>query len=546
MLALSGTAAIGDTATTPSASPPLQQVSLQLRWHHQFQFAGYYVAKELGFYREAGTDVEIREGGKRVSPVLAVTGGEATFGIDGSGLLVARGRGQPVVAVAAIFQKSPLRLITRGDIQSLNDLAGRRVMLLPGFRSLSLIAMLDQTGMLDRIVRVDSSADVHDLVVGNVDAFNGYNTNEPYTLAKAGIDTRLFDPAAYGIQLYGDVLFTAEKTAQSNPQLVSGFLAATRKGWIHALDNQEAAIRIIRERYNPNKSLEHLRFEASGVRESIMPDLVEIGHMSGPRWTKIRDQLATFGLVAPQLPVEPFMFRPDSHAINWVALQPYLLAAIVLLALGFAITAYVIHKNVQLRDEVERREAAERRARHLAMHDYLTGLPNRLLLMDRLEQTLARAQRHATIPLLAFVDLDHFKQLNDRHGHERGDQLLRDVASAVGRIIRDEDTFARIGGDEFVLLIDHMPPKLVETQAERLLMAIRVAMNAADIQVTVGASIGVVSITAPDQLKPEDAMHLADALMYEVKRGPRNHYRIAVCGGDHNASMSTHLESINE
>lgn len=110
------------------------------------------MAKELGLYRDAGLDVEIRAGGKGISPVAEVLKGRADFGIDGSGLLVEHANGRHVVALAAIFQKSPLRLIARADggIRKIADLAGLKVMLLPGFRSLALIAMLDQVGCWTR------------------------------------------------------------------------------------------------------------------------------------------------------------------------------------------------------------------------------------------------------------------------------------------------------------------------------------------------------------------------------------------------------------
>jgi diguanylate cyclase (GGDEF)-like protein len=514
------------SATARAAGDGRQRVVLQLRWHHQFQFAGYYMAKELGYYRDAGLDVEIRAGSKDVSPVDEVLGGAADFGIDGSGLLADYAKGRPVVAVAAVFQKSPLRLIARADrgIHRIEDLAGRRVMLLPGARSLALIAMLHQTALLDRIVRIDSSANIDDLIEDRVDAFNAYSSNEPYALEQAGIQTVVFDPAAYGIQFYSDVLFTDRRTAASRPDMVAAFREASLRGWLYALDNPERAIDIIRSRYAPGKTRPHLAFEAAAVRESVMSDVIEIGHMSELRWAKIRDQLNALGLVPPQMPLDGFMLRPPDLTLDWTELEPYLLPAAIALAVAFAVIAIVIRKNVQLQDEVEERLAAERRAQHLATHDYLTGLPNRMLLMDRLGGALARARRHDTTPLVAFIDLDNFKQINDRHGHERGDELLAGIARQVKLMIREEDTFARMGGDEFVLLIDDMPAARAGHEAERLRLAIRSATAALKTDVQVSASIGMLSVLDPEGLTPDSALRMADDLMYEVKHGSKDDF----------------------
>ena len=517
-----------------AAEDGLRHIVLQLRSHHQYQFAGYYMAKELGLYRDAGLDVEIRAGGKGISPVAEVLEGRADFGIDGSGLLVELANGRKVVALAAIFQKSPLRLIARADggIRKIADLAGRKVMLLPGFRSLALIAMLDQVGLLDKIVRIDSSTDVNDLINGNVDAFDGYNSNEPYTLDEAGIPSIQFDPATYGIQFYNDVLFTDQRHTNRDPALITAFRDASRRGWISALEHPEKAISVVLNHYAMEKTRAHLRFEADAVHDSIMADVVEIGHMSPLRWEKIRDQLADLGLVPRGMSLSSFIFSEPDDGLRWEDLQPYLLSGALGIALIFAAVAWVIRKNVQLQDQVDERIAAEQQANHQATHDYLTGLPNRMLLMDRLQGALARARRHDQTPLLAFIDLDRFKLLNDRHGHECGDRLLTAVARQVELVTRDEDTFARMGGDEFVLLIDHMPVDRAAHEAERLALAVLSANASLQTDVQVTASIGILTIVDPQGLTPDQALRMADDLMYEVKRSAKNGYLIRACEGN--------------
>lgn len=505
-----------------------EPVVLQLRWHHQFQFAGYYMAKELGYYRAAGLDVELRAGSADTSPVDEVLDGNADFAIDGSGLLVDYARGRPVVALAAVFQKSPLRLIARADrgIHRLEDLAGRAVMLLPGYRSLSLVAMLNETGLLGRIDRRDSSTDIDDLLADRVAAFNGYNSNEPFALQQAGIEATIFDPADYGIQFYSDVLFTRADLAERRPELAEAFRQASLRGWQYAVANPAEAIELIRREYSDAKSVAYLRFEADAMRSSIMDDVVEIGHMNELRWYQIRDQIAGLGVIPRDLSLRAFLFRPPASAWTWRSFTPYLMLVALLVSGVLAISAFVIRKNLRLRDEILERQTAEKRAQYLATHDYLTGLPNRLLLMDRLARSLARARRHRLTPLLIYIDLDNFKALNDAEGHRRGDELLVEVTGRIAGLVREEDTFARMGGDEFVLLLDHMPPDMATAQAERLMAAVTAASRAIASPVDVTASLGLLVVDRVSDLTVDQALGLADKLMYAVKHESKNDYLV--------------------
>ncbi len=154
---------------------------------------------------------------------------------------------------------------------------------------------------------------------------------------------------------------------------------------------------------------------------------------------------------------------------------------------------------------------------HLATHDYLTGLPNRLLLYDRLEQALARHRRYGQPVALLFVDLDSFKPVNDEFGHHVGDAVLVAVADRMHDVIRETDTAARLGGDEFAVLIEGIADlDLLERIAERLIAAISDPVAVEGVQATIGASIGLV----PVDRRIADADSLiaaADATMYQAK-----------------------------
>ena len=187
--------------------------------------------------------------------------------------------------------------------------------------------------------------------------------------------------------------------------------------------------------------------------------------------------------------------------------------------------------------EVERRRTDEELARRedelafLATHDALTGLPNRTLILDRVEQMLARSTRSQTPVAALFVDLDNFKQINDTFGHAVGDELLRAVTARLGGVIRDADALGRLGGDEFVVISEELSlsvgPELI---AERLLDALSHPFNLGEgraTRVSVTASIG---IAMGERISAEELLRDADIAMYRAKWDGRNRYVVFETG----------------
>ena len=169
-----------------------------------------------------------------------------------------------------------------------------------------------------------------------------------------------------------------------------------------------------------------------------------------------------------------------------------------------------------LRD-ITRRKDAEDRLAHAALHDALTGLPNRALILNRAEQMLARARRQDTPVAALFIDLDDFKDINDTLGHEAGDQLLAKVATRVADVTRDEDTVGRLGGDEFIVLVDAASLAAgVETVAERILNALTIPFEipASDVPLEITASIGIAEGVSA---LPGELLRDADIALYQAK-----------------------------
>ena len=167
--------------------------------------------------------------------------------------------------------------------------------------------------------------------------------------------------------------------------------------------------------------------------------------------------------------------------------------------------------------DVQERIEADRRIRHLAHHDPLTGLPNRILLRDRLGMALAQARRHELLVCLLLVDLDRFKEINDQHGHDAGDAVLVEAGRRIAQCVREEDTVARLGGDEFVVVLGGLRSRdHCATIARKLIAVLAAPIEHRGRQLSIGASVGIAVF--PDDAPDADAlMRCADAAMYRIK-----------------------------
>jgi diguanylate cyclase (GGDEF)-like protein/PAS domain S-box-containing protein len=176
--------------------------------------------------------------------------------------------------------------------------------------------------------------------------------------------------------------------------------------------------------------------------------------------------------------------------------------------------------------DITERKAFEQQLTHQAFHDSLTGLPNRALLMTRLDHALARAARHSSTVAVLFFDLDRFKVINDSLGHEAGDHLLIGVARRFQECLRSEDTPARLGGDEFTILLEDVPNQDEAVQiAERIIAALRAPFLIGGHEIFITTSIGIVLSTGGRD-SPADLMRNADIAMYRAKSRGRARYEV--------------------
>lgn len=183
-----------------------------------------------------------------------------------------------------------------------------------------------------------------------------------------------------------------------------------------------------------------------------------------------------------------------------------------------------VMRYVSVFSDITARWESTERIKHLALHDQLTGLPNRPLLLERLGQSIARAQREKRNLALLFLDLDGFKAINDQWGHAAGDDVLKYVASTLMDMLRSTDTVARLGGDEFVLLIENPANQSeVARLADQLIKAITLPPNLVHTQGTIGASVGIAMLGA-NAASADQLMKNADSAMYVAKASGKNQF----------------------
>ncbi len=179
---------------------------------------------------------------------------------------------------------------------------------------------------------------------------------------------------------------------------------------------------------------------------------------------------------------------------------------------------------VSLQEDITERKEAEEKLKYLACHDILTGLPTRNLCMDRLESAMAIARRNQSKLAVLFVDLDGFKIINDTFGHDMGDQILKAVGERLSLCIRETDTVARFGGDEFIMILnDLLTQENASTVAEKVIGAVSKPYYQENVVITLGASIGIALY--PDHSEnTEELIQKADQAMYRIKSKGKNNY----------------------
>lgn len=309
-----------------------EHVTLQLPWLNQFQFAGYYIAKERGYYANAGLDVTILDAQKKEASIKSVLEGKAQYGVGHSSLIINYVNGDPLILMAAIYQSSPMVLLTRKDahITDAKELKEKRVMLTSDMVQWAEIqTMLRSVGLTVDDLRVQPhSFDPMSLARGETDAMVAYSSNEPFILKKAGIETYAINPKEYGFDYYSDILFTTKQEITEHPERAEAFYEASMKGWLWAFDHIDEAAALIYRKYNPqHKSLEALIYEGRTLKELAFRPNTAFGSIDPVRLEMIAQGYRLVGVLQSIPSFEPLLYNHSVMHLNekekaWLKAHP--------------------------------------------------------------------------------------------------------------------------------------------------------------------------------------------------------------------------------
>jgi diguanylate cyclase (GGDEF)-like protein/PAS domain S-box-containing protein len=333
-----------------------KKITLQLNWLNQFQFAGYYMAKEKGFYNDVNLDVQIKENTVNTDIVKEIETQNADFTVGSSSLIIEKINGKDIVALSAIFQESPLVLLVKKDsnINRVKDLKNKKIMITSDAKySASILAMLSSNELTvnDFIVQ-KHSFDLNDLINGNTDAMGSYISNEPIILKEKDIEYKIFDPKDFGFDFYSDILFSSSEYIKNNPKITKEFYEASLKGWKYAFENLAETAEVIYSKFNTqNKTYIHLVKEGEVLKKLAYPTNNELGEFNENKLNNIANVFKLLGLVNKDLDLKEFIYSENQpKTINLeISKQERNIIIIILISLFiiFCLVIYLLRKNSQ-------------------------------------------------------------------------------------------------------------------------------------------------------------------------------------------------------
>lgn len=456
----------------------LEKVSIQLKWFYQYQFAGIIMAKEKGFYERAGLDVTIKERDPKKNNILQVVEGDSEYGIADAVILRYRAEGHPLKVLATIFQHNPMVLISKKEsgILSPYEIRGKKISYQEGLDD-SMVSSLLAFADLDKEDFIKSPMDFShmDFVNGDVDISEAYISIEPYWLKKKhGIEVNIIDPKNYGIDFYGDLIFTTEKEIDEHPDRVEAFKRATLEGWAYALEHQEEAIALILEKYNTRElNYDQLIYEARITKKLIAPEYIQLGLVQKERFTVLAKLYQDRGLLKEALDqaVEDIVYSKDVkssilHTYRYQILASSFVLLLIVLALVYynqRLSYLVRVRTKELEDSKQEAErATESKSAFLANMSHEIRTPMNAILgfveqLEKNEKDPLRINMFATIKNSSDNLLTIINDILDISKIESGKIDLDIQASNVPQLFKDlEALFQQVCSEKNITYTFHL------------------------------------------------------------------------------------------
>ncbi|MCW8998249.1 MAG: ABC transporter substrate-binding protein, partial [Kangiellaceae bacterium] len=325
----------------------LEKVTLQLKWEHEFQFAGFYAANWQGYYRQAGLEVEIlpavKKDGSIVSPLDELTSGNAQFAIGSLDILTGQDSGASLAVLAPIFQRSPSAVFSleQTPIRNLSELAKLKIAAVDNDATkIEIIALFKSRGFdISKIDFVDEPVTIETLIQGKADAIVTYDISAKVQSEEKGVKLNRLHPADFGLRFYGDTLYTRKSFLKENPELVEKFVDASILGWKFALKNKrEVAFQIANELERHQIFYKDL-FAYNLAFSTLIDELIDyprtpLGHSNTDRWFTMNERLRSIGIVKSTLDKNA-LFESISEDSSYSSLVNLLITIVVLLPLVF-------------------------------------------------------------------------------------------------------------------------------------------------------------------------------------------------------------------
>lgn len=500
------------------------------------QSAGYYMAQHKGFFKRQGVDVDLLSTRTRQSITQTVDEGEVEYGVTNADILIEKANGRALVAVAVLFQHSPTALLVLKNkgINKLADLNDKRVLLLPKSRDIEVISLLRKYHI--QSINISSpvvTRDITSLVNNQFDALSINLTSGPFNAVRQGVEPVIFMPKDYGIDFYNGFLFTNEQEARLNPERVAAVRTAVLQGWEYALTHTEETLDVLvglqAERSEERNEIRNkLKYQLITIRDFILPDFVPLGYINQQHLRDMQQQLVDFDLMAKGSDFNDFIYIPPPAKIDWQEWGGWIKVIVATLFFNGLWLFYLLIVNQRLKREVLERKRAEQHVRYAAMHDNLTGLANRAQLMDTLAHIFPLAKKGKISPVLLFMDLDRFKQVNDRYGHAAGDELLIAAAQRISRLLGGPgELLTRLGGDEFVILLPNSNLTYAGQLSDKIERTLLQSFALSVCNVSIGISIGY-SVYQPN-MSADELLTGADNEMYAIKSEHHQQRKKIVC-----------------
>ncbi len=330
----------------------LDTVTLYLKWDHQFEFAGYYAAKEKGFFKDNGLYVNFGIFRNGIDQIKKVEEAEGRYGISNSNLLSYRIDGHQIVLLLPVFQHSSVVFFThkRDSIFHPQDLIGKKIVI-PKVMFPELYLMMVREGIDPTSTDIDSVWNLQKFVNGDAQAIVQLTLDRPFMPEPDSIS--IIHPLQYGMDFYGELLYTSEAEIKRNPERATRFREAVIKGWDYAMSNPEEIIDIILDKYDSTLDKDVLLREYAEIRELMSPGIVPVGLNNIGRWENLYNDISKYSGIEATNALDGFFyedyFASDTERLgNIIALIAILLGFLFF----FLIVAWIINRRLnKLLDE---------------------------------------------------------------------------------------------------------------------------------------------------------------------------------------------------